>query len=67
MQNNSTETRGGSSLQPDCSTAGKGFARSPDIIKAADGPQMEDYPDWDSWYFARKKWVFERMSAEGKP
>ena len=36
MQNNSTETRGGSSLQPDCSTAGNGFARSPEDELVAD-------------------------------
>jgi hypothetical protein len=28
---------------------------------------MEDYPDWDSWYFARQVWVMERMTGEVNP
>lgn len=41
----------------------KGFATTPEVLKYG-GPQMEDYPDWDSWYFARKEWVFKKMNEE---
>jgi hypothetical protein len=43
-----------------------GFAETPPILQDA-GPQMEDYPDWDSWYFARQMWVMERMTGSVDP
>lgn len=55
----------GSFAAPDGYAPGKGFARTPHVLQY-DGPQMEDYKDWDSWYFARQKWVFERMNAQSK-
>lgn len=42
----------------------RGFATTPHVLRFG-GPQMEDYPDWDAWLFARRVWVMERMG--GKP
>lgn len=41
----------------------RGFAETPPVLRYG-GPQMEDYPDWDSWYFARQMWVLKRMLNE---
>lgn len=40
-----------------------GFATTPEVLRYG-GPQMEDYPDLDSWYFARQKWVANRMNPK---
>jgi hypothetical protein len=41
----------------------QGFAVTPPVLRGS-GPQMEDYRNWDDWYFARQVWVMERMTGQ---
>lgn len=42
---------------------GLAFAETPPILRGS-GPQMENYPDWDSWLFARRVWAMARMGID---
>ena len=44
----------------------KGFARTSPVLQY-DGPQMEDYRDFDSWQFARRVWAHERIAGTVNP